>query len=263
MPARSFFSAASAAASEPSFKVETNDFREAALQAAGEGFRRSGWMKKKGQKNTLSVVRRWFVMNKNNLFYYTSDTDLESVVGMIWVEGAFARASSSEDDDRDGAACSLWITTLGNRQIELRCDTNEDRDGWVASLNQGHWGHMAKTKAAATEDAAALLQEKNEGLKRIEDLASQMEELGAALDEGVRERARLEQDRLSAKREANVLLRARGLKPFDGLSDTANDRITNGHHTRLRCWVGSCNLGASEPLYGNSSTRPISAWYPH
>jgi len=183
-------------------KLEKADFTAAALAAGKNARSMTGWMKKQGQQNKMSWQRRYFVLDQNCLFYYSSP-DLKTVIGMIWVEGCSVFV---HDHSSDGFP--LRLVTIGEREYTLICESGEQRSSWVTELKNSQFSrvesNLIEAKALADQHDTRLTIETS-ALEIVRDAAQSevltLVEKLAALEKAVAEERRLKDHEFTRLRQ--------------------------------------------------------------
>lgn len=283
MRASSYFSS-----SLGEIKLEKSDFVASALNAA-KNSRKNGWMIKQGQKNKSDFKRRFFILDRNCLFYYASE-DCSSFIGMIWVEDC--KIESLEIEKSTGSY-PFKVTTVGDRQYYLKCTTSEERSSWIDILRESQFSSVNNNLQLLGDESSELASARDAAQKEVDSLQSQardeanlrdaahteLERVRAELrahadatsselaelrrDKEMHESlsslaiAQLEQEKVSmedslnsAKFECDILRRSKGIR----VRQSGGETDLGGDANALRMWVGSWNLGASEPFDSNSGS---------
>lgn len=243
-------------------KVEAHDVSVSAALAI-ERATKTGYMTKQGAQNTRSWQRRYFALHNNCLFYYTS-TAPNSCVGMVWLEGCEV-VSGGEDEEKDGG-WRLQIMTCGGREYVLKCDTAEERNDWVLTLNGSQYHvindkhselHESHTELQSTLDqvrgeldsAAASAKEHKDQLDQVQAAQQLRDEALAQLEE---EKALLQARSRQLEEENGLLVNSRGVRmlPVDPARQPPrpSQEVAHPDNPPTRIWVGSWNVGAAEPF---------------
>lgn len=238
-------------------KLERGDVAALADCARIEGLagrRLAGSLVKRGAINTRSWRRRWFVLRPPFLFYFKVAGG--EAVGAVLLEGASADllspsaaryqgiVAAASDKNAGPESAVIIVSSCSGREYVLVADAAEDarrwRDGLQAATRPPS-DALDAALACATAMADLARTDAERSRAEVDEVRRTREDLEAEL---IRSKLDFERSMADLRSERDTALAALGV-------EVRNDRDANRKSDGglgLRIWVGTWNLGATEPL---------------
>ena len=110
---------------------------------------KSGWLYKKGGMMNAAYQKRYFVLQKGVLAWYSSEQASDKIKQPNgWISLCGLRIETDTGENHKGRACFTIKALSGSttRRIELACDNTSDRHEWVLALQQLQPVHLPSLK---------------------------------------------------------------------------------------------------------------------
>eukprot|EP00602_Paraphysomonas_sp_CaronLab_P005504 CAMPEP_0185022322 /NCGR_PEP_ID=MMETSP1103-20130426/5032_1 /TAXON_ID=36769 /ORGANISM="Paraphysomonas bandaiensis, Strain Caron Lab Isolate" /LENGTH=906 /DNA_ID=CAMNT_0027554333 /DNA_START=389 /DNA_END=3109 /DNA_ORIENTATION=+ len=230
---------------------------------------KKGYMVKQGTVNKYSMKRRYFALLGCMLFYFESE-EPESCIGFVFTECCVCDNSQSSDSPKKESGYDesfmFTICTVSGKRVTLFAISSEERDSWIAAIES----NTCMALSQRTEDLDFISSQTSQRLELAEsDLTRAIlarETLQREMDSIIRENMML-QNRIdileknlkettsrldSSESERRLLLSASGVVPKVLPSWSLSNSVA-------RIWVGSWNMGASDPVSLGSGSPSLAS----
>ena len=93
----------------------------------------AGWMEKQGEEVRKAYERRWFVMKRGKIFWFSDDrvTPSSKARGLIDTEHIESVKSA---EDATGDPNSFEISLLGNKTRYFKCESWTAKEEWIRRI---------------------------------------------------------------------------------------------------------------------------------
>ncbi|XP_066274994.1 ras-specific guanine nucleotide-releasing factor 1-like isoform X2 [Branchiostoma lanceolatum] len=154
----------------------------------------------KRSSDTGKWQQRWFALYQNFLFYFENDTTMRPS-GLALIEGCQCERviSTKGKDNEKQHLFSISYRQEGQRQYDLRADTEPDRESWVMAINRASYQVLSQQREELEQKYLHLLQIVESEKTAKWQLMQQCEEQSLEIRRLKRELIALRKDQQSAE----------------------------------------------------------------